>query len=1174
MGSDRSLIHPSRPPDSKPPTLPLCSVTSSTSGSSLSLTLSLILSHGRSVNSCGLVDSGAQGFGFVDVDFCKKHSIPLVEKTSPIEVETVDGSPISSGKITHQTVPLQMVINSHRENISLDVIISPNQPVILGFEWLQHHNPVIDWSSNQVYFNDKSSASVPPRGPPATKRRPIKIQALNARAFAKFIKPKAQIFAVFVVPSGEPSASKPSQLPPQYYQFSKVFSEKEANKLPPHRSFDCKIDLIEGKEPPYGPIYQLTETELQLLRDYIESNLAKGFIRPSTSPAGAPVLFVPKPGGGLRLCVDYRGLNKITIKNRYPLPLISELLDRLRSAKIFTKIDLRSAYNLVRIREGDEYKTAFRTRYGHFEYLVMPFGLTNAPAAFQSGINEIFYDCLDKFVVIYLDDILIFSNNEEQHEEHVKLVLQRLQDHGLYAKLEKCEFHQTSISYLGYVISPDGISMDKSKVSAINDWSAPKSQKDIQVFLGFCNFYRRFIPNFSKLAQPLTSLLKKNAPFSWTSTTRQSFDSIKQSFASEQILAHPNPDQQYIVEVDASNFGLGCILSQYDSNNILRPISFHSRSLSSAERNYVIGDKELLALKVALEEWRHYLEQAKHPVLVYTDHKNLEYMESAKIQNSRHARWALFFSRFNLQLTYRPGSKNGKADALSRKPQSQPTAPIPPSLIINSKKISILSKTQNPSSDFLTKLKTLSAKDEFYLQNASQPKHPLSISQGLLHRHSALYIPEPLRLEILQSRHDSLVGGHFGINKTYSLITRDYWWPGLSQDVKLFVRSCDTCNRNKSPRHKPYGQLQSIPIPTKPWSSVSLDFITDLPDSFGFTTIMTVVDRFSKMAHFIPVSAIPSASQTVELFLNNIFRLHGIPNELISDRGPQFTSAFWKEFFTRFDTKIKLSTAYHPQTDGQTERVNQILEQYLRSFISYNQDNWTTLLPFAEFSYNSSLHSSTNLSPFEVNYGFNPTFDPRLLPSNHSPPANDFLERIRKTQSQLSFQLAKAQLTQKLFADKKRLAAPQFKPGDQVWLLRNNIPTDRPSSKLDYRRLGPYKILQQINPVAYKLELPPTVKLHPVFHTSLLHPYHPNTFKKRHPEPPPTVVINGEIRYIVKDLLDTKIVRNKRYFLVDWEGYTPNDRTWEPESNIPFPLRREFLSRYKERRGRRSKRRA
>ena len=344
------------------------------------------------------------------------------------------------------------------------------------------------------------------------------------------------------------------------------------------RSSDHKIPLKEGKEPPFGPLYGMSREELSELKSYIKENLEKGFIRASSSPAGAPVLFVKKPDGTLRLCVDYRALNNQTIKNRYPLPLVKETLDRLSKAKYFTKLDLRQGYNQIRMAKGEEWKTAFRTRYGHFEYTVMPFGLTNAPATFQHFINDCIRDYLDIFCTAYLDDILIYSNTLEEHQVHVYKVLEALRQQGVLLKPEKCEFHTQSTKYLGLIIESGGIKMDPKKIETIKNWAIPRKVKDIQAFLGFSNFYRRFIYGFSALAQPLTKLTRKDTPFIWDNRAEASFKALRNAFITAPILAHFDPDKRIIIETDASDYVAAGILSQFDDKHNLRPVAYFSKN--------------------------------------------------------------------------------------------------------------------------------------------------------------------------------------------------------------------------------------------------------------------------------------------------------------------------------------------------------------------------------------------------------------------------------------------------------------------------------------------------------------------------------------------------------------------------------------------------------------------
>ena len=456
-------------------------------------------------------------------------------------------------------------------------------------------------------------------------------------------------------------------LPKQYHEFLDVFSRKESEVLPERRPYDHAINLKDGFQPPNQALYGMSRDEIEELRRYLDDNLAKGFIRASRSHAASPVMFVKKPGGGLRFCVDYRGLNAVTIKNRYPLPLIAETLNRFSRAKIFTKLDIIAAFNRLRIKEGDEELTAFRTRFGLFEYLVMPFGLCNGPASFQHFINDTLREYLDDFCTAYLDDILIYSDVESEHEIHIKRILIKLREAGLQTDITKCTFQVKEVSYLGLIVTTEGIKMDPTKVETVINWPTPQNVKDVQSFLGFANFYRRFILRFSMIAGPLTNLTRKDVKFLWTDKCQQAFDTMKRTFTSDVVLLHFDPDKPIIVETDASDYISAGILSQYDKNSVLRPIGYFSKKHNPAECNYEIYDKELMAIVRAFEEWRPGLEGSAHPINVITDHKNLEYFTSSKQLRRRQARWSEFLSRFDYKIIYRPGKAGGKPDALTRR---------------------------------------------------------------------------------------------------------------------------------------------------------------------------------------------------------------------------------------------------------------------------------------------------------------------------------------------------------------------------------------------------------------------------------------------------------------------------------------------------------------------------
>ena len=1123
----------------------------------------------RQVHVFALLDTGANSC-FMDREFALSQKISLHKLPYPASVVVIDGRPIASGPIVEESEPVRIVLGDLACIISFNIISSPEHPLVLGLPWFELHNPSIDWQRRIIRSCQSQGKEVSQMldhgclGIPSISLQQLRKQGRTEELF---------LFAVSVKPFTDPKGSSTIQLPHKYNDFADVFDKEKANILPEHRPYDCPIDLQPGKDPPWGPIYNLSPTELEALRQYIDENLANGFIRHSKSPAGAPIFFVKKKDGSLRLVVDYRGLNKVTIRNRYALPLISSLLEQISGAKFFTKIDLRGAYNLVRIRPGDEWKTAFRTRYGHFEYTVMPFGLTNAPAVFQHMANDIFRDFLDIFLIIYLDDLLIYSTTQEEHNAHVQQVLQRLREYGLYAKLEKCSFDCKQVEFLGYVVSSEGISMDPAKVQTVLDWQTPHSVRDIQCFLGFANFYRKFIKGYSTIILPLTRLTQKNQTFIWTASAAQAFLDLKKAFTSAPVLAHVDPIKQFVLEADASDFALGSILSQQGDDGQLHPVAFHSRKFNAAEINYEVHDKELLAIVDSFEQWRHFLEGSLHQILVYSDHKNLTYFQNARVLTRRQARWAQFLTRFEFKIIYRPGLQQGKADALSRRTY---LAPRPgeaafddqQQILLGPARLQAVEVSDMPlDSNILNSIRQDIHTDPFAQEvldhidpsraSCSKAQHPrVDYSQftwqnDTLFYKGLIYVPDgSSRLKVLQHCHDTYMAGHFGIQKTLELVRRAFWWPKLHSFVEEYVRTCDTCCRTKIPRHHPFGLLQPLPIPTKPWQSISLDFITDLPLSQGFDTILTVVDRFTKMAHFLPCIKTITSEQTADLVMREVFRHHGLPDSIVSDRGPQFISKFWRHLLSLLKISCNLSSSYHPQTDGQAERTNQTLEQYLRCFISYQQDDWAAILHFAEFAYNNSVHSSSKVTPFFAYTGHHPRWNFLELPEvSSNPAAEDRLSHLRHIHEEVLSHLEHAQTSHKKSADRHRLPH-NFQEGDLVWLLRRHVRTTRPCDKLDHQRLGPFKISTKINDVAFRLDLPPTLRLHPVFHCSLLEPFTPSTLPDRVVPPPPLVQLADGPEYEVAAILDSKILRNKLYYLVDWLGYGPNDRTWEPAENV------------------------
>jgi len=1160
-----------------------------------------------------LLDSGAQG-SFIDFHLVSQHHLSLTPLAQSIRLQMADGQVSSAGPVTH-TTQVSFSISEHHESFAFHVTSLKHHSIILGIDWLHTHNPAINWRQRKISFADpfcnkncRSSYSVSSLS--------AYLDLLVASLDHETLEPTIddyyayQLLADFcddyrpILPASstipdlacfslsaavalhELSKEEPPPspvLPEVYADFAPLFADKEPGVLPPHRPYDHIIPLEPNAKIPFGPLYNLSQKELEELREYIDDNLKKGFIRRSESPAGAPVLFVPKKDSKkLRLCVDYRALNKITVKNRCPLPLISETLDRLSTARIFTKLDLKGAYNLIRVAEGEEWKTAFRTRYGHFEYLVMPFGLTNAPATFQAYLNDVLRECLDTVVVIYLDDILIYSADPKDHVVHVRRVLQLLSNAQLQVNLEKCQFSVTKVEFLGYIISPEGISMDPAKVKAIISWPTPGSVHDIQVFLGFSNFYRRFIKNFSRIVGPITRLLKKDTPFVWDLAAQSAFKSLRHAFTSEPVLVHFDPAKPCFIEPDASKNALGAVCSQPDAQGVLHPLAFLSRSLTPPERNYHIHDTELLAAIEGLEHWRHYFAYSEHPATILTDHKNLEYFSEKRALSQRQIRYSERLSKFNVVVVYRPGVQNGAADALSRMYTSEEgesadvihDALFPPPQVSSPLAVSSVKQSPLQPLPILERIKKAYTQDEsisplleqLSKETSAAPPGDHILEDGLLYFDGRILVPDDISIQrdILSSCHDGLAAGHFGTHKTFELVYRSYHWPGLRQFTKRFVTSCDTCQRNKMVHHKPYGLLQSLPVPQTPWSSISMDFIVQLPESNGFTAVLVVVDRLTKMAHFIPTTDNVDAEGTVALFLKHIFSTHGLPDDIVSDRGVTFTALFTQSMMKALGVKQNLSTAFHPQTNGQTERTNATLEQYLRCFTNYQQDDWSSLLPMAEFSYNNTIHSATKQTPFFALLGYHPRFDvqvPRVASSH--PLAHKRLSLLKDVQEDLRFHIALAQEYQQQYYDQHHLPQPNYQPGDRVWLLRRNIKTTRPADKLDVVRLGPFTIAAAVNSRSYRLDLSKDMgRIHPVFHVSLLEPYVANDIPDRLAPPPPPIQYDGQDEFEVEEIVDSRLRYRRLEYKVKWVGYPVPE--WEPADNLTHcqALINEFHSQY------------
>ncbi|GJR56090.1 reverse transcriptase domain-containing protein [Tanacetum coccineum] len=715
--------------------------------------------------------------------------------------------------------------------------------------------------------------------------------------------------------------------------------------------------------------YRLAPSELEELSSQLKELQDKGFIQPSSSPWGAPVLFVKKKDGSFWMCIDYGELNKLTVKNRYPLPRIDDLFDQLQGSQFFSKIDLRFGYHQLRVHEDDILKTAFRTHYGHFEFTIMPFGLTNAPAVFMDLMNRVCRPYLDKFVIVFIDDMLIYSKNREEHVEHLRLVLELLKKEKLYAQFSKCEFWLKEVQFLGHVIN------------------------------GLAGYYRRFIENFSKIAKSLTILTQKCKTFYWGEEQEFAFQTLKDKLCNAPVLALPDGPEDFVIYYDTSGLGLDCVLMQRG-----KVIAYASRQLKIHGKNYTTHDLELGAVVFALKIWRHYLYGTKS--VIYTDHKNLQHIFSQKELNMRHCRWIELFSDYDCEIRYHPSKEN-----------------------------------------------VSSIKDRILAAQKEAMDESAGLQKGLD--------------EMIEQR---------GADKMYYDLRDRYWWPGMKKDIAVYVSKCLTCLKVKAEHQRPFGLLQQPEVPEWKWEGIAMDFVTKLPrTSSGHDTFLVIVDLLTKSTHFLPLRKDYKMDRLSILYLNELVSRHGVPISSILDHDYRFTSRFWKSMQGALGTRLDMNTAYHPQTDGRSERTIQTLEDMLRAYVLDFRRSWDVHLPLVEFSYNNSYHSSVRCAPFETLYGRKcrlPIMWAEVGEGQLIGPK--LVQETTKKIAQIKDRLKAVCDRQKSYADKRRKPL-KFSVGVYVLLKVSpwkGVVRFRKKGKLEPRFVGPFEIIKKIGPVAYRLDLP------------------------------------------------------------------------------------------------------
>ncbi|XP_026435822.1 uncharacterized protein LOC113333611 [Papaver somniferum] len=810
---------------------------------------------------------------------------------------------------------------------------------------------------------------------------------------------------------------------PLLSEYNDIFAEPTS--LPPHRTLDHSIPLKTDYQPPNQRPYRCPYIQKGVMEQLVKEMLSSGIIQQSHNPFASLILLVKKKDNTWRFCVDYKRLNNITIKDKFPIPIVDELLYELQGFMVLSKLDLRAGYHQILLNPMDIYKTAFRTHHGHYEFKVMPFGLTNAPATFQDLMNEVFASYIWKFVLVFFDDILL--------------------------------------EYLGHIITPSGVCADPTKIAAMHSWPLPTSIKELRGFLSLTGYYRKFVKNYGEICKPLTDLLRKNS-FNWNAAATSAFEQLNLSMSTTPVLALPDFSKQFTVESDASETYLGVVLTQEGKqiSFFISPLGPRVRALSTYEKEFLAIVKDILQ----------------------------SYVGDDKVQEL----------------------------------------------------ITQLLVSSNSVPYYTYKSEILRYKNRIYV----------GASNGV-------------RATILNTVHTSAIGGHSGIHATYVRAKSHFFWPKMKQEILLFVTECDICQRNKGECSFPSGLLQPLPVPKHAWQHITMDFIEGLPMSDMKSIILVVVDRLAKYIHFIALQHPYTAASVAKAFLDQVFKLHGLPSSIISDRDKVFTSHFWQDLFKALGTSLNLSTDYHPQTDGQSERVNSCLENYLRCITGHKPSKWCQWLSLAEWWYNTSYHTSLKFSPFQALYGYLPPH--MAFPSDTTTFVAVVESYLKDTETMIDIlkeSLHNAQARMKFFADKTRKDMT-VAVGDLVYLklqpYRQAYVSLRKNFKLSAKFYGPFPILQRIGPVAYKLHLPDQDRIHPVFYVSQLKQH---IGKKHTPSPTLPIVDHvGEVIMVPAKVLQQRTItigrRQVQQVLIQWTNSTQEDATWEDVATIKSHYRNFIL---------------
>ena len=872
-------------------------------------------------------------------------------------------------------------------------------------------------------------------------------------------------------------------------EFEQVFS-KDKWDLGSCDLHKLKIQLAEGSQPTRVPYRAMNPTKRKELKEKISKLQQKDLIAPTHSEWAAPTILVPKKDGSYRLVVDYRKLNSQTVKTSWPLPRISDILLNLEGSCFFSSLDLCSGFHQMEIEEEDQHLTAFITPFGLYKWKRMPMGLCNAPGAFQRLMEIVLSGLTYELVLVYLDDIIVYGRNFEEHLERLRIVLNRIRDANLKISPAKCSLFQRKITFLGHVVSAEGIQTDPAKVQAVEKYPVPTTLRQVRAFMGLVGFYRKFIFNFGVIADPIYRLLNKSVKFHWTKECQQAFETLKSELVKAPILGFPTEKDEFTLCTDASLYGIGAVLSQTQSNGE-KVIAFASKTLQKGQRNYSATKRELYAVVFFTAYFKEFLLGQKFKII--TDHRALVWLYSFKDPDAIVARWLEKLSMFNFEIIHRPGKTITHADALSRIPEPSVSAVQLAKEPLNSGRRQTLQE-QDPILQEVKKWLIAHERPNHStmfgrpssLQCYWQQFPSLTLVDDSVHRivemndstsHFQYCVPLSLVPEVLEMVHDNPASGHFGNGKTLARIRQRFYWPGVHNDVDSWVSGCEVCQKRKNPKQKHRQQMQEW-LFSDVFHCVSVDILGPLPESSSETSvyryILMIGDNFSRWFEAVPLINI-KASTVCTAFMDSWVSRYGVPEYIHSDNGVQFTSKLFQDMCSRLQIHASRSTPYHPQGNAKVERINRTLEDGLAKYCSENHENWCNHLQSFMMAYRSALHESTGQSPFRLLFGreMRMPIDLMLPTTNAQPISHRDAVFVRLNDMSAIFQSVidknhwEVRRQKALFDRKKH--GPTYQLGDFV-LLHSPVHQVNQTPKLKSFWSGPYQIVKEINQINFLLE--------------------------------------------------------------------------------------------------------